>query len=68
MSQFLTLYTTPVIYIYLSRFSHLRWFWRSRAGPEIVVPAAVPALAASPREIRQAPPPPKRREQAAKRR
>ncbi len=37
LSQFLTLYTTPVIYIYLSRFSHLRWFWRRKTGREIVV-------------------------------
>ena len=40
LSQFLTLYTTPVIYIYLSRFGHLRWFWRRKAGPEILMPDA----------------------------
>ena len=68
LSQFLTLYTTPVIYIYLSRFSHLKWFWRRKTDPEIVVPAAEPALAAGPRaEVRQTPPP-KLREPVAKRR
>lgn len=49
LSQFLTLYTTPVIYIYLGRFGHLRWFWRRKTGPEIVVPdtGAVPTVALS---------------------
>jgi multidrug efflux pump len=70
LSQFLTLYTTPVVYIYLSRFSHLRWFWRPKADPEIVVPGGS-APAGGPRpEVRPAPLPPKPREtpQVAKRR
>ncbi|MEW6629676.1 MAG: efflux RND transporter permease subunit, partial [Pseudomonadota bacterium] len=59
LSQFLTLYTTPVIYIYLSRFSHLRWFWRRKAGPEIVVPetGAAPAATVRPGARPERPPP-----------
>jgi multidrug efflux pump len=45
LSQFLTLYTTPVVYIYLSRFSHLRWFRRRKIDPEITMPDAGPAPA-----------------------
>jgi multidrug efflux pump subunit AcrB len=40
LSQFLTLYTTPVVYIHLSRFSHLRWFRRRKIDPEIIMPDA----------------------------
>jgi len=37
LSQILTLYTTPVIYLYLDRF---RLWWRSRGAPR---PAALEA-------------------------
>ena len=40
VSQFLTLYTTPVIYLYLDRFS--RWMRRGRA--EKTLPDAEPAV------------------------
>jgi multidrug efflux pump subunit AcrB len=42
VSQFLTLYTTPVIYLYLDRFS--RWMRRGRA--EKTLPDAEPAASA----------------------
>jgi multidrug efflux pump len=36
ISQALTLYTTPIIYLYLDRFRHfLVAFWQSRANPEM---------------------------------
>jgi hypothetical protein len=39
VSQFLTLYTTPVIYLYLDRLDARLARWRSRFG----APAAIPA-------------------------
>jgi len=38
VSQFLTLYTTPVIYLYLDRIAHWSGVRRQRAGAAIVVP------------------------------
>jgi multidrug efflux pump subunit AcrB len=32
VSQWLTLYTTPIVYLYLDRFSH---WWESRRRPQI---------------------------------
>ena len=43
VSQWLTLYTTPVIYLYLDRFSH--WLSGKQRRPTGEVPAAVPAIA-----------------------
>ncbi len=40
MSQWLTLYTTPVIYLYLDRFQH--WLAGKRRRPTGEIPAAVP--------------------------
>ena len=39
MSQMLTLYTTPVVYLYLDRFR--LWLLRRRQGPEIPVPEPI---------------------------
>jgi hydrophobe/amphiphile efflux-1 (HAE1) family protein len=54
VSQWLTLYTTPVIYLYLDRFA--QWLGGRRPRPAGEVPAAVPALAAppSPSDVRAA--------------
>ena len=46
VSQWLTLYTTPVIYLYLDRFAH--WLSGKRRRPTGEIPAAVPAAAAPP--------------------
>ena len=43
VSQWLTLYPTPVIYLYLDRFSH--WLSGKQRRPTGEVPAAVPAIA-----------------------
>jgi multidrug efflux pump subunit AcrB len=43
VSQLLTLFTTPVVYIYLQNFSE--WFARKRAVRGSYVPAAKPGLA-----------------------
>ncbi len=40
VSQWLTLYTTPVIYLYLDRFQH--WLACKRRRPTGAIPAAVP--------------------------
>jgi multidrug efflux pump subunit AcrB len=48
VSQWLTLYTTPVVYLYLDRFSH--WLSGKRRRPAVEVPAAIPALSESPSE------------------
>jgi hydrophobe/amphiphile efflux-1 (HAE1) family protein len=48
VSQWLTLYTTPVVYLYLDRFSH--WLSGKRRRPAGEVPAAIPALSESPSE------------------
>ena len=42
VSQCLTLYTTPVIYLYMGRLSHWASRWRTAAGLEEVEPAAQP--------------------------
>jgi multidrug efflux pump subunit AcrB len=42
VSQWLTLYTTPVVYLYLDRFSH--WLSGKRRRPAGEVPESVPAL------------------------
>jgi multidrug efflux pump subunit AcrB len=42
VSQWLTLYTTPVIYLYLDRFAH--WMSGKQRRPAGEIPAAVPAL------------------------
>ena len=41
VSQFLTLYTTPVIYLYLDRFSH--WIGRRRQRPPMARPSEMAA-------------------------
>jgi Cu/Ag efflux pump CusA len=41
LSQILTLYTTPVVYLYLDRFQH--WLSSRGAGPKAHANAAVPA-------------------------
>jgi multidrug efflux pump subunit AcrB len=46
VSQWLTLYTTPVIYLYLDRFAH--WLSGKRRRPAGQVPDAVPAAVAPP--------------------
>jgi len=46
VSQMLTLYTTPVIYLYLDRFAH--WMGGKRRRPTGEIPAAVPAAAELP--------------------
>jgi multidrug efflux pump subunit AcrB len=38
VSQFLTLYTTPVIYLYLDRIAHWSGSRRQRAGAAVAVP------------------------------
>jgi multidrug efflux pump subunit AcrB len=43
VSQWLTLYTTPVIYLYLDRFAH--WMSGKRRRPTGEIPATVPAAA-----------------------
>ena len=43
VSQWLTLYTTPVIYLYLDRFAH--WLSGKRRRPTGEIPATVPAAA-----------------------
>jgi hydrophobe/amphiphile efflux-1 (HAE1) family protein len=42
VSQWLTLYTTPVIYLYLDRFAH--WLSGKRRRPTGEIPATVPAI------------------------
>jgi hydrophobe/amphiphile efflux-1 (HAE1) family protein len=46
VSQWLTLYTTPVIYLYLDRFAH--WMSGKRRRPTGEIPATVPAMAKPP--------------------
>ena len=46
VSQWLTLYTTPVVYLYLDRFAH--WLGGKRRRPTGEVPAAVPAATGTP--------------------
>ena len=46
VSQWLTLYTTPVIYLYLDRFAH--WMSGKRRRPTGEIPATVPAAATPP--------------------
>ena len=46
VSQWLTLYTTPVIYLYLDRFAH--WMSGKRRRPTGEIPATVPATAKPP--------------------
>ena len=46
VSQWLTLYTTPVIYLYLDRFAH--WMSGKRRRPAGEIPATVPATAKEP--------------------
>jgi len=46
VSQWLTLYTTPVIYLYLDRFAH--WMSGQRRRPTGAIPAIVPAAAKPP--------------------
>jgi hydrophobe/amphiphile efflux-1 (HAE1) family protein len=46
VSQWLTLYTTPVIYLYLDRFAHV--LGRRRRRPVGEIPAALPAPTATP--------------------
>jgi hydrophobe/amphiphile efflux-1 (HAE1) family protein len=46
VSQWLTLYTTPVIYLYLDRFAH--WMSGKRRRPTGEIPATVPAAAQPP--------------------
>jgi multidrug efflux pump len=41
VSQWLTLYTTPVIYLYFDRFAH--WLSGKRRRPTGEIPATVPA-------------------------
>jgi Cu/Ag efflux pump CusA len=43
VSQLLTLFTTPVVYIYLDGLSH--WFRRKRAKPAALAPQGAPSLA-----------------------
>ena len=44
LSQFITLYTTPVVYLYMDRFGTWSHRWRSRANlPEVPPPNAMPA-------------------------
>ena len=43
VSQWLTLYTTPVIYLFLDRFAH--WVSGKRRRPTGEIPAAVPHAA-----------------------
>ncbi|MHB8519743.1 MAG: multidrug efflux RND transporter permease subunit [Limisphaerales bacterium] len=45
LSQFLTLYTTPVIYLYLDRLAKWGQRWRASAGLPEVVPASEPPAA-----------------------
>ena len=54
VSQWLTLYTTPVIYLYLDRFAH--WLGGRRQRPAGEVPAAIPAptAPATPSDVRAA--------------
>ncbi|MBL6653708.1 MAG: efflux RND transporter permease subunit [Reyranella sp.] len=52
VSQWLTLYTTPVIYLYLDRFAH--WLSGKRRQPGRV-PEVVPAAAGSPSQAALAP-------------
>ena len=42
VSQLLTLYTTPVIYLYLDRFAH--WLSGKQRRPAGEIPESVPAL------------------------
>ncbi|HTR83881.1 MAG TPA: efflux RND transporter permease subunit [Reyranella sp.] len=46
VSQWLTLYTTPIIYLYFDRFGH--WLSGKKRRPTGEIPAAVPAVAAHP--------------------
>jgi hypothetical protein len=46
VSQWLTLYTTPVIYLYLDRFAH--WLGGKRRRPTGEIPAAVPHATGKP--------------------
>ncbi|HEY6979567.1 multidrug efflux RND transporter permease subunit [Reyranella sp.] len=46
VSQWLTLYTTPVIYLYFDRFAH--WLSGKRRRPTGEIPAAIPAISESP--------------------
>jgi hydrophobe/amphiphile efflux-1 (HAE1) family protein len=46
VSQWLTLYTTPVIYLYLDRFAH--WLSGKRRRPTGEIPATIPAISESP--------------------
>ncbi len=48
VSQWLTLYTTPVIYLYLDRFAH--WVSGKRRRPTGEIPAAIPQVAGKPAE------------------
>ncbi|MBS0518789.1 MAG: multidrug efflux RND transporter permease subunit [Proteobacteria bacterium] len=48
VSQWLTLYTTPVIYLYFDRFGH--WLSGKRRRPTGEMPAAIPTIAESPAE------------------
>jgi multidrug efflux pump subunit AcrB len=49
VSQWLTLYTTPVIYLYLDRFAH--WMSGKRRRPTGEIPATVPAAAKPPADV-----------------
>ncbi|MBV8393518.1 MAG: efflux RND transporter permease subunit, partial [Alphaproteobacteria bacterium] len=48
VSQWLTLYTTPIIYLYFDRFAH--WLSGKRRRPTGTIPATVPAIADKPAE------------------
>jgi hydrophobe/amphiphile efflux-1 (HAE1) family protein len=49
VSQWLTLYTTPVIYLYFDRFAH--WLSGKRRRPTGEIPAAVPAATEMPAHV-----------------
>jgi multidrug efflux pump subunit AcrB len=47
LSQFITLYTTPVVYLYMDRFG--QWFHRWREAAHLPDPAAAPGAFSSPK-------------------
>jgi hypothetical protein len=48
VSQWLTLYTTPVVYLYLDRFAH--WLAGKRRRPTGEIPSSVPEASDKPSE------------------